>query len=102
MENKRALSKNQFMTSKFDSSGYHFMEKEGTFEGVLKCKMWGKSQNLLAFIQLNGGEKIICSAWQKTNYMGLTDILVGTKINVSFEKSSNGRLYLRAAEALEE
>jgi hypothetical protein len=95
---KRALSKRQFAQSDFDASGYALITEEGIFTGKLMCKKWGKSNNLVAFIVLNGGEKIVCSVWQNTGYCGLPEISVGTQLTLKFEKAKNGQIYLRRAE----
>lgn len=102
MEEKRAFSKQQFIESGFDSSEYHYAETEGFFTGTLLCKRWGKTRNVLAFINLNNGDKIICSAWQNTGYLGLPDIAIGTRLTVGFEKAINGKIYLRSVKTDEE
>ena len=87
--------------SDFDSTGYRFPDTDGVFNGTLVCKRWGKSKNLLAYFELDNGDKIISAAWQNTKYMGLTDIPINAKVTVKFEKAENGKIYLRSVEQTE-
>ncbi len=96
MEEKRAFSKRQFAESGFDSSEYYHTKQEGVFTGTLLCKRWGKSRNILAFISLDNCDKIIYNAWRNTEYPGLPDIKVGTRLTVDFEKFKDGKIYLRS------
>lgn len=98
---KRAFSKRQFAMSGFDATGYRFPDTEGVFNGTLVCKRWGKSNNLLAFFEFDCGDKIICAAWQNTEYMELPEIPMGARVTVRFEKTSGDKLYLRAIEKMD-
>ncbi len=74
MDSIRALSKNQFNESGFDSSEYTLNEQEGIFEGTLIIKRWGKKSNIYAFVNMDDGRKIMCTAYQVPGYyLGLPD-----------------------------
>ncbi len=81
---------------------YQYIDREGTFEATLDDRYWGKSINVLAFFTLSDGRKIIASAWQKDNYLGIPDIERGTKLIITFEKNKKGIPYLRKVERAEE
>lgn len=94
----RAYSQCQFAMSDFDASGYKFADKEGTFTGTLECKRWGRHNNMLVYLELDNGDKIIASVWQNTNYLNMDDFFMGCEITATFEKSKNGKIYLRKVE----
>ena len=94
----KAYSTRQFAMSNFHADGYRFPDREGTFTGILECKRWGKKGNMIAYFDLDDCGEIITSAWQNTDYMGLGEILMGAEVTVTFEKASNGKIYLRKAE----
>ena len=81
---------------------YQYIDREGTFEATLDDRCWGNSINILAFFTLAGGRKIIASAWQKDNYLGIQDIEKGAKLLITFEKNKKGIPYLRKVERAEE
>ena len=81
---------------------YQYIDREGTFEATLDDSFWGKSINILAFFTLADGRKIIASAWQKDNYLGIQDIEKGAKLLITFEKNKKGIPYLRKVERAEE
>ena len=98
MENeKRALTWHEFVDSGFDGRDYKFPDFEGTFEAVIACKRWNKSQNLLVYLDLVDGRKIITAAWNKTNFYGLADMPVGTRVLVKFKTATSGVTYLNGA-----
>mgnify|MGYP003216405641 CR=1 FL=1 len=96
--NKRALSWNQFVESGFDDSDYDFPDFEGTFTATIACKRWHKHSNLLAYLDLDDGRKVLSSAWSENNYYGLADIPIGSKIKVKFVRSKSGKCYIRSVE----
>ena len=81
---------------------YQYIDREGTFEATLDDRCWGNSINILAFFTLADGRKIIASAWQKDNYLGIQDIEKGAKLLITFEKNKKGIPYLRKVEKAEE
>jgi hypothetical protein len=96
---RKAFSRQQFLNFGFDGSEYSFPDFEGTYGAVLVCKCWGKNKNLLAYLDLDNGKKIITSAWQNTNYMGLENIPLGSHIIVTFQLSK-GNSFLRKVELI--
>lgn len=99
-EDKRAYSWNQFVESGFDGREYEFPAYEGEFTGTIACKRWDKRQNLLAYLNLDDGRKILTSAWQRDDYHGLGEMPIGTRVKVTFVKSANGNAYLREVEKI--
>ena len=81
---------------------YQYIDREGTFEATLDDSFWGNSINILAFFTLSDGRKIIASAWQKDNYLGIQDIEKGAKLLITFEKNKKGIPYLRKVERVAE
>lgn len=98
MDEKRALSWQQFMESGFDGREYQFPNFEGTFRAKLVCKRWDKHQKLVAYLNFEDGRKIVTAAWQNTNYMGLAEIPLGTTVELTFQASTKGVPYLRNVE----
>ena len=85
MENeKRALSWREFVESGFDGREYQFPDFEGTFAATFACKRWNKSRNLLVYLDLDDGRKIITATWNKDNFFGLADMPAGTRVSVRF------------------
>ena len=54
-----ALSRNQFARSDFSREGYTLNEVEGTFTGTLMCSVWGRKCNIICYVELDDGRKII-------------------------------------------
>jgi len=87
-----AYSKRQFAQSDFDASGYRFATENevGDSYARLDCKRWGKG-NLIAYLTLDDGEKIIVVAWPSQKYCGLKEIPFGTIIDVSFDMEMDSK-----------
>ena len=100
MENeKRALSWREFVESGFDGREYQFPDFDGTFAATIACKRWNKSKNLLVYLDLDDGRKIITATWNKDNFFGLADMPAGTRVSVRFKTAvSTGKTYLNYAE----
>lgn len=73
-------------------------EREGVFEARLDCKRWGKKRNVLAYFTFEDGSKIMASAWQNTDYLGIPEIAEGSMLILTFERAKNGISYLRKVE----
>lgn len=99
-EDKRALTWQQFLDSGFDGRDYQFPDFEGTFEATIACKRWDRSRKLLAYLNLDDGQKILTAAWSEKNYLGLADLPIGTHIRVTFQYSAKGVSYLKAVEKI--
>ena len=98
----RAYSKRQFAMSDFDRTGYSFNEMEGVFTGTLVCKNWGRKCNIVAYVDLDDGRKIICTAFQQQdNYLGLEDYKVGERLKVTYQRNKRGNNKLIAVKRAE-
>ncbi len=75
---------------KINFNDYSFPTEEGAYKGNLDFKMYGKKQNILAYITLENGDKIIGAAYRDKDYLGLKDIELDTKIEVVFQTSKSG------------
>lgn len=85
----------QFEDSGFNAEGYVLNEKEGNYIGKLMCKKYGKKCNIIAYVILDDGRKIICTAFQnQKDYLGLKDIEVGSKLELTYSKSKTGKIQL--------
>ena len=62
--------------------------------GKLDFKMIGKKQNILVYITLDNGDKIIAAAYKDNDYYGLRDIEIDSNIEVTFTKSQSGMIRL--------
>ena len=97
---KRTMSWQEFKESGFDGRNYKFPDFEGTFNATIVCKRWNKSRNLLIYLDLEDGRKILTAAWNKTNFYGLADMPLGTKVKVRFATAKSGTTYLYGATKL--
>lgn len=99
----RAFSENQFrdILAEYPDEGfenYTLNDDEGTFEGEIVLKKWGKKSNIICFV--NCGERLIkCTAFQNNgNYLGLADIPMGSRVRLTFARSRSGSNRLASAE----
>ena len=79
---------------KVNVNDYSFPTDEGPFSGKLDFKMFGKKQNILVYITLDNGDKIIAVAYKDNDYYGLRDIEIDSNIEVTFTKSQSGMIRL--------
>lgn len=100
MKEQRALSWQQFLESGFDGREYTFPDFEGTYEAAIACKRWNKSRNLLVYLDFDDGRKILTAAWNTTDYYGLADMPVGSRIRATFRRTKKGDSFLRGAEQI--
>ena len=94
----RAYSFNQMYDLNICTDDYTTNEDEGVFIARLDFKFWGKKRNVLAFFTFENGSKIMASAWQNTDYLGIPEIEEGALLLLTFVKSKNGTAYLRKVE----
>ena len=101
----RAFSENQYLDvlANYPDEGfenYSLNEDEGTFEGEIVLKKWGRTRNIICFI--NCGECAFkCTAFQNNdNYLGLADMPMGSRVRLTFKRSKTGNNRLAAAEML--
>ena len=99
---KRAMNWQQFVESGFDGDDYVFPETEGTYIATIACKRWSKKYQLLVYLDLEDGRKIITAIWNYDNFKGVADMPVGTKIEVTFKASKSGYCYLNSAKIIDE
>ncbi len=100
MTEQRGLSRRQFAASEFDSSGYNFNEDLGTFIATIDCKRWGKNSKLITYMTFEDGRKVVAPTWHRSNYQGLADMKIGSKIQVTFEESKNKKSSIRCVKLL--
>lgn len=98
MKEKRALSKNQFLQSGFDSSQYKLMDTEGTFSGILDMKRWGKSF-LTSYFTLDNGRKMHAATFLSNQYYGLPTIPLGSRVTIIFKKVKTNNIYIKGVVA---
>ena len=102
MYDKRALSIDQFIRSGIDTSDYKFIKTEGTFRAVLDLKVWGHKM-LKNFLTLEDGRKIIACTFSLEKYMGMAEIPLGTRLELTFKKAKRSRnIYIRGVRVLDE
>jgi len=99
-EEKRAYSWNQFIESGFDGRDYQFPTFDGSHDATIVCKRWNKSRNLLVYLDLDDGRKVVTATWNRDNYYGLADLPMGSRVRVKFVKSAKGVFYLRGVEEI--
>ena len=97
MEEKRAITKNEFIKHGYDAADYHFIEETGMFQARLDLKVWGKRW-LECFFTLSDGRKILVCTFPEVNYVGIAEIPIGSELTLTFEKTARSkRTYLRKA-----
>ena len=92
---QNALSRRQFQQSGFDESEYTFNHQRGEFEATIDCKRWGKGKKLITYMTFEDGRKIVTPIWPRSNYEGLANMNVGSKIQVTYAENNNGTLCVR-------
>lgn len=75
---------------KINFNDYSFPTEEGTYRGILDFKMYGKKQNMLIYITLENGGKLIGAAYKANDYLGLKELEDGIEIEVTFKTSKSG------------
>lgn len=98
---KKAYSNNEFANLDFGISEYEFNDEPGTFEGTLIVKKWGRKKNVIAYVDLDDGRKIMCVAYQDNNYLGLPDMAMGAKVRLTYTIGvRSGKVQLTAVECI--
>ncbi len=100
MNSSCAMEWKEFLASGFNGRPYSFPDFDGDVVGEIACKRWNRSRNLLTYIDLDDGRKIVTGAWNTNNFCGLADMPVGTRVRLSFRFSKNGNAYLFHAETI--
>ena len=95
----RILSRNQLAMSNFSREGYEFNEIEGTFKGTMRFAVWGSKCNAIAYVELDGGRKIMRTAFQQPNdYLGIPEIDFGTRVEVVYDRGKRGNIRLKSVQ----
>lgn len=101
MNEAKALSWGQFIETGFDRMQYSFIKQEGTFIATLDMKLWGKKPcSLTNFFTLEDGQKIIAYSWSNNDYLGITEIQIGSKVKLTFTKTRTGFFTLKECEKI--
>ncbi len=79
---------------KVNFDDYTFISEEGTFKGKLDFKMYGRNHNMLIYITLENGEKIIAAAYKDKAFFGLEETPLDTILELTFKKTSSGLIRL--------
>ena len=83
------------MANRIDFNEYNFIDETGTFEGVLMHKHYGKKNNIVAYVDLDDGRKVIAVAYKEPeNYLGLNHISENTRVSLTFIERDSGKIYL--------
>lgn len=69
---------------------YNFMDEEGTFSATLVHKMFGKKNNMVIYLDFDDGRKIVSVAYKESDYLGIKDIEIDSKVEVTYEQSQSG------------
>ena len=99
MAEKRALSRHQFAESGFDTSGYAFNEIPGLHTAVIDCKRWGKHK-LVTYFTFDEGRKVVAPTWPNSNYLGLAELPIGSRVELDFQYTRTDKLNLKGVVAL--
>ena len=99
MAEKKALSRRQFAESGFDTTGYVYNEESGLPTAVIDCKRWGKSK-LVTYFTFDDGRKVVAPTWPNSNYLGLAELPIGTKVELDFQYTRTDKLNLKGVTAL--
>lgn len=99
MAEQRAYSRRQFAESGFDTTGYTFNEEQGLHIGTIDCKRWGKHK-LVTYFTLDDSRKVVAPTWPNSNYLGLAELPIGSKVELDFQYTRTGKLNLKGVTVL--
>ena len=99
MAEQRAYSRRQFLESGFDTNGYAFNEEPGLHAATIDCKRWGKHK-LVTYFTLDDGRKVVAPTWPNSNYLGLAELPIGSRVELDFQYTRTGKLNLKGVTAL--
>lgn len=100
MSEKHAYSRRQFAESGFDTTDYAFNEIPGLHTATIDCKRWGK-QKLVTYFTFDDGRKIVAPTWSKSNYLGLAELPVGSRVELDFQYTRTGKLNLKGVTTID-
>lgn len=101
MTEQQAYSRRQFAESGFDITGYKFNEIPDLHTATIDCKRWGKLK-LVTYFTFDDGRKIVAPTWPKSNYLGLNELPVGSRVELDFQPTRTGKIKLSSVAILEE
>ena len=99
MAEQQAYSRRQFAESGFDTTGYTFNEIPGLHTATIDCKRWGKHK-LVTYFTFDDGRKIVAPTWPKSNYLGLHELPVGSRVELDFQYTRTGKLNVKGVTTL--
>lgn len=99
MAEQRAYSRRQFAESGFDTTGYTFNEEQDLHTAIIDCKRWGKHK-LVTYFTFGDGQKVVAPTWPNSNYLGLAELPIGSKVELDFQYTRTGKLNLEGVTAL--
>ena len=94
MAEQSAFSRRQFAEAGFDTTGYAFNEEQGLHTAVIDCKRWGKHK-LVTYFTFGDGRKVVAPTWPNSNYLGLAELPIGSKVELDFQHTRTGKLNLK-------
>ena len=100
MSEKQAYSRRQFAESGFDTTDYLFNEIPGLYNATIECKRWGK-RKLVTYFTFDDGRKIVAPTWPKSNYLGLAELPVGSRVELDYQYTRTGKLNLKSVVSLD-
>ena len=101
MENTKVYSRTEMREMMIDTSEYFFMDESGDFVGTLEMKAEARAGMLRLFFRLSDDRKIITPVFWWQGYLGFYEMEIGTKLRLSYRKSSQNKIFLQSAEILE-
>lgn len=89
----KVMTWNEFIKSNFPMRDYDYPVEEGVIGGSIAAKVWGKSQNLLLYIDTDDGEYLKVSVWDHDDdYTGTKSAEIGQHIFLTLSESRSGRI----------
>lgn len=102
MQEKRAYQYKELMAMGFDFAAYAPMRSAGCFTGTLDAKAWGRRMNMVLFLTLDDGRKVIVNVWQTGSskdtapaYKGMGEVPTGSNVEMVFGLNSKGSISLQ-------
>lgn len=101
MKEKRAYQYKELAAAGIDTAAYTPMKTVGRFTGTLDAKAWGRRMNMVLFLTLDSGEKVVANVWQRNGYKdtapyykGMDEVPMGARVEVLFSHSRKGNVRL--------
>lgn len=78
-----------------DYPGYEYPTVPGTFSGKLSVLHWATHAIIHSLWVLEDGRKVDCVLFKDNGYCGIEKISIGDNVELFFQKTSSGNVYLR-------